>query len=64
MIGPNLSHLGGRATIAAGLFPNDSPHLARWIANAPSLKPGALMMQMPVAGGDLTAVIAYLQSLK
>lgn len=64
IIGPTLSHVGGRATIAAGLFPNDSPHLARWIANAPSLKPGALMMQMPVAGADLTAVIAYLQSLK
>jgi len=64
IIGPNLSHVGGRATIAAGLFPNDSPHLARWIANAPSLKPGALMMQMPVTGADLAAVIAYLQSLK
>ena len=64
IIGPNLSHVGGRATIAAGLFPNDPPHLARWIANAPSLKPGTLMMPMPVAGADLTAVIAYLQSLK
>ena len=64
IIGPNLSHVGGRTTIAAGLFPNDSPHLARWIANAPSLKPGALMMQMPVTGADLAAVIAYLQSLK
>jgi len=64
IIGPNLSHVGGRATIAAGLFPNDSLHLARWIANAPSLKPGTLMMQMPVAGADLAAMIAYLQSLK
>src|SRR5439155_10392720 len=27
-IGPNLTHVGSRYTIAAGLFPNDSRHLA------------------------------------
>jgi cytochrome c oxidase subunit II len=66
VIGPNLTHVGGRATIASGLFPNDSAHLARWIADAPSLKPGSLMtrMQPPLTDADIAALVAYLESLK
>src|SRR6187401_2556201 len=43
IIGPSLSHLATRTTIGAGLFPNDPRHLARWIKNAPRMKPGILM---------------------
>ena len=66
VIGPNLTHVGSRATIASGLFPNDSAHLARWIADAPSLKPGSLMtrMQPPLTDADIAALVAYLESLK
>jgi len=66
VIGPNLTHVGRRTTIASGLFPNDSAHLARWIADAPSLKPGALMtrMQPPLTDADIAALVAYLQSLQ
>jgi len=63
-VGPNLSRVGGRATIAGGLFPNDTEHLRRWIANAPAMKPGALMPQMDLAAEDLDAIVAYLQSMK
>jgi cytochrome c oxidase subunit 2 len=41
--GPNLTHIGSRATIGAGLFPNDDRHLARWIKNARAMKPGITM---------------------
>lgn len=66
IIGPNLTHVGSRTTIAAGLFPNDSVHLARWIADAPALKPGSLMMRMqpPLTDQDIAALVAYLESLK
>ena len=66
VIGPNLTHVGSRTTIASGLFPNDSAHLARWIADAPSLKPGSLMtrMQPPLTDADIAALVAYLQSLQ
>jgi cytochrome c oxidase subunit II len=66
VIGPNLTHVGGRATIASGLFPNDSAHLARWIADAPALKPGSLMtrMQPPLSDADIAALVAYLEILK
>ena len=66
VIGPNLTHAGSRATIAGGIFPNDSAHLAAWIGDAPSLKPGSLMtrMQPPLTDADIAALVAYLQSLK
>lgn len=42
-IAPNLTHVGSRTTIAAGVYPNDAEHLARWIKNAPAMKPGVIM---------------------
>jgi cytochrome c oxidase subunit 2 len=42
-LAPNLTHIASRHTIAAGLYPNDAPHLARWIKDAPMMKPGAKM---------------------
>jgi len=63
-VGPDLSHVGGRGTIAGALFPNTTETLHRWIMNAPSLKPGALMPPQNLSPADLDAVVAYLQSLK
>jgi len=64
IIGPNLTHLGSRMTIAGGLFPNDSVHLTRWIADPPAEKPGSIMPNMHVPAGDLAALIAYLRSMR
>ena len=66
IIGPNLTHVGSRTTIAGGIFPNDSAHLASWIADAPSLKPGSLMTRMkpPLIDADIAALVAYMQSLQ
>jgi cytochrome c oxidase subunit II len=63
-VGPDLSHVGGRATIAGALFPNTPEALRRWIMNAPALKPGALMTPQNLSPQDLNSLIAYLQSLK
>ncbi len=66
VIGPNLTHVGSRSTIAGGIFPNDSAHLAQWIADAPALKPGSIMTRMkpPLTDADIAALVAYLQSLQ
>jgi len=66
VIGPNLTHVASRATIASGLFPNDSSDLARWIADAPALKPGSIMtrMQPPLTNADIAALVAYLEILR
>lgn len=62
--GPDLSHFGARATLAAGTAPNDPPHLDAWLADPQALKPGAEMPRVPLSDGDRALVAAYLQSLK
>jgi cytochrome c oxidase subunit 2 len=80
VVGPDLTHVGSRYTLAAGLYPNDARHLALWIKNSVKMKPGSLMgvlgkgewnpmTKSPVDAGGLTDqeiadVVAYLQSLK
>jgi cytochrome c oxidase subunit 2 len=49
VVGPNLTHVGSRSTIAAGRFPNTAAYLALWIKNARKMKPDVLM---PTLGMD------------
>ena len=79
-VGPNLTHVGSRHTIAGGLYPNDTKHLSYWIKSAPHMKPGSIMpslgkgvtdpkTKMVVNVGGLTDaevadIVAYLQALK
>jgi cytochrome c oxidase subunit II len=59
--GPDLSHIAGRRTLAAGLLPNNAGTLAAWIENAHGLKPENLMPNQNLSGEDLTDVIGYLE---
>ncbi len=43
VIGPDLTHLGSRATLGAGTLPLSQDNLARWIAHPDLIKPGVLM---------------------
>lgn len=43
VIGPNLTHVATRSTIAGGIYPNDAQHLARWVKDAPGMKAGVIM---------------------
>lgn len=64
-IGPNLTKVATRGTIAAGMFPNDAEHLANWIRNAPAQKPGSIMPGPPtltLTDEQVRALVAYLQS--
>lgn len=63
--GPDLTHVGARPTIAAGLLPNNVGTLAGWIAAPQDLKPGAKMPAFrTLAGDDLRALAAYMAALK
>jgi len=64
IVGPDLTHLMSRRTLAAGLFPNTPGNLAGWIAAPQDLKPGAQMPDHLVSGADLTAVLGYLNTLQ
>ncbi len=65
-IGPNLTHVGSRATLAAGLYPNDARHLALWIKNARLMKPGSAMPTLglgqrdPITGATVSQALGGL----
>jgi cytochrome c oxidase subunit II len=63
-VGPDLTHVGSRQTLAAGSIPNNRGYLAGWIANPQGVKPGVLMPAVPLSPGELNAIVTYLQSLK
>jgi cytochrome c oxidase subunit 2 len=62
--GPDLTHVGGRRTIAAGLVERTRGSLAAWIADPQTLKPGNNMPLVPLTSDELRALSAYLESLK
>jgi len=64
IVGPDLTHLASRRTIAGGTLPNDGPHLADWIAHSQRIKPGTKMPEFAFSAGDLAAVVAYLTTLR
>jgi len=62
--GPDLTHMGARATIGAGVLPNDVARMRAWLADPQGYKPGSLMPRVPLPDPDLDALAAYLVSLK
>lgn len=62
--GPDLTHIGSRQTIAAGLLDTTRGSLAAWIADPQTLKPGANMPMAPLSSTELRDISAYLESLK
>jgi cytochrome c oxidase subunit 2 len=69
-IGPDLSHVGARTTIASGTLQNNDENLVKWIHNSADIKPGSKMPPMAKAAGgalsddEIQAVAAYLLGLK
>jgi cytochrome c oxidase subunit II len=63
-IGPDLTHLASRQTLAAGTLPNTRANLAGWIVDPQVIKPGAKMPPNQLNGSDLVALVAYLETLK
>ena len=63
-VGPDLTRVASRATLAAGKLPDTRAWLARWIADPQSIKPGNRMPRVPLSPRDLQAVTAYLETLR
>jgi len=68
---PDLTHVGSRTTIAAGVLENNHDQLARWISNPNLVKPGNRMWRdgyiknnIKLSDDEISALVAYLQSLK
>ncbi len=73
-IGPNLTFMGDRFSVGAGVANNTVENIARWIVNPPAVKPGARMPGIRTEGGgmpptglseqDAHAIATYLHSLR
>ncbi len=63
-LGPDLTHIASRRTLAAGSIPNNRGSLAAWIVDPQSIKPGNKMPPTDLTGPELQALLDYLESLR
>lgn len=62
-LGPNLTGLGNRSIIAAGVLTNTPANLATWLANPPGVMPGVIMPDFHLNSAQQKALVAYLEGL-
>ena len=63
-LGPDLTHVASRLTLAAGVLPNRPGNLYGWIADPQAHKPGSRMPALPLAPDQLHAIARYLGTLR
>ena len=63
-VGPDLTHLGSRQTLLAGLLENNIQNLESWIKDPQQIKPGAYMPGFHLDDTTVKSIAAYLNSLK
>jgi len=62
-LGPDLTHLASRLTIAGASLTKNRGNLAGWIVDPQHVKPGSLMPEMYLNSQDLQNLLAYLETL-
>ncbi len=63
-VGPDLTHLMTRKTLASGIIPNTKKYLLQWLRDPDSIKPGCNMPQMKLTDDDYNKILDYLLTLK
>jgi cytochrome c oxidase subunit 2 len=63
-LGPDLTHLGSRRTLAAGTVANNRGNLAGWILDPQHIKPGNLMPPTNLPASDFQPLLEYLETLE
>jgi cytochrome c oxidase subunit II len=63
-VGPDLTHIAGRETIAAGVIDNTRASMATWILDPQGVKPGAVMPPTDLSSGELNDLLDYLEQLE
>lgn len=63
-LGPDLTHLASRRSLAAGTIPNRRGYLAGWVVGPQHIKPGNKMPGLNIDGDQLQDLLAYLESLE
>ena len=63
--GPDLTHVGSRRSLGAGILPNTRATLTGWIGDSQSIKPNNRMPSYrALNAAELHALAAYMESLK
>ena len=63
-VGPDLTHLATRSSLAAATIPNTPAELERWILNPQSIKPGDRMPDLGLSRAAAGEIVVYLDSLQ
>ncbi len=63
-VGPDLTHIASRTTLASLTEPNTPANLRYWIQHPQQVKPGAKMPDLPLSNADWDALAAYLETLR
>ncbi len=64
-VGPDLTHVGSRLRLGAGVLPNEPEAFRRWIAETKHVKPDVVMPSFDMLSRQqLRALAAYLESLE
>jgi cytochrome c oxidase subunit 2 len=63
-VGPDLTHLASRTSLAGVTIANTRSELARWIVDSQHVKPGNQMPDIKLGGAQLKALVAYLETLR
>jgi cytochrome c oxidase subunit 2 len=64
-MGPDLTHVGSRRSLGAGILPNETAEFMHWISRTEQAKPGVHMPAYSMLNRDeLQALAAYLNELR
>ncbi len=63
-VGPDLTHLASRQTLASGIVPNDREHLEELIIDPWAVKPGIRMPPTQLSSEEIEALLDYLETLE
>lgn len=63
-IGPDLTHIASRRTIAAGILDNTPENMARWLRRPQEVKPGNQMEIPRLSEDQIEALVAYMETLE
>jgi len=65
LVGPDLSYVGSRLTLGAGILPNNRGTMIGWIGDSQSIKPGNRMPSYDMLSADeLEAIAIWLEHLQ
>jgi cytochrome c oxidase subunit 2 len=63
-VGPDLTHIAGRTSIAALTLPDTPGALASWIHNPQAIKPGDRMPDLGLQSNSVSDLVSYLEQLR